>query len=239
MDQWWKIWLTEWKRKSSTSTKVEESKREAFRGRGAPWWRRVRKNKKYRIKKWGEDCWARSFSLFDELNLQRLQCNQEESTEEEEMKQQQRMMIIKNLTKKIRSEGRMDAKKIWWVSELLAADCGKAWVHTGCEYIMQKWYKWLEETKKRDEKEKMEEMHQHKVAQMIKSAEGSAGLFAQNHEAHSMEGRSTDPGERTEHGGQTLENEELRKWEEALPRSKECDLEKVSRMYKSKNRSRM
>ena len=31
--------------------------------------------------------------------------------------------------------------------------------------------------KKKDEKEKMEEMHQHKVAQMIKSAEGSAGLL--------------------------------------------------------------
>ena len=30
---------------------------------------------------------------------------------------------------------------------------------------------------KKDEKEKMEEMHQHKVAQMIKSAEGSAGLL--------------------------------------------------------------
>ena len=31
--------------------------------------------------------------------------------------------------------------------------------------------------KKKDEKEKMEEIHQHKVAQMIKSAEGSAGLL--------------------------------------------------------------
>ena len=41
---------------------------------------------------------------------------------------------------------------------------------------MRKWYKWLEEMKK-DEKEKMEEMQQHKVAQMIKSAEGSAGLL--------------------------------------------------------------
>ena len=30
---------------------------------------------------------------------------------------------------------------------------------------------------KKDEKEKMEEMHQHKVAQMIESAEGSAGLL--------------------------------------------------------------
>ena len=48
---------------------------------------------------------------------------------------------------------------------------------TGWEDIMQKWYNWLEEMKKKDEKEKMEEMHQHKVAQMIKSAEGSAGLL--------------------------------------------------------------
>ena len=31
--------------------------------------------------------------------------------------------------------------------------------------------------KKRDEKEKMEELHQHKVEKTIKSAEGSAGLL--------------------------------------------------------------
>ena len=31
--------------------------------------------------------------------------------------------------------------------------------------------------KKKDEKEKREEMHQHKVAQLIKNAEGSAGLL--------------------------------------------------------------
>ena len=36
---------------------------------------------------------------------------------------------------------------------------------------------WLEEMKKKDEKEKMEATHQHTVAQMIKSAEGSAGLL--------------------------------------------------------------
>ena len=35
----------------------------------------------------------------------------------------------------------------------------------------------LEEMKKKSEKEKMEEMHQHKVAQMMKIAEESAGLF--------------------------------------------------------------
>ena len=42
---------------------------------------------------------------------------------------------------------------------------------------MQKWYAWLEEMKKEDEKRKMEEMHQQRVNQMIKSAEGSAGLL--------------------------------------------------------------
>ena len=60
---------------------------------------------------------------------------------------------------------------------------------------MQKWYEWLEDMKKKDEKEKMEEMRQEKVEQMINSAEGSAGLFAQNHEANTMEER-TDLGER-------------------------------------------
>ena len=90
------------------------------------------------------------------------------STEVEEMKEQQRMKIMQELTRKIRSKGRMDAESRWWVTELLAANCEKAWVHTGWG-TMQKWYKWLEE------KENLEEMHQHhKVAQMNKSAEGSA-----------------------------------------------------------------
>ena len=44
--------------------KVEESKKEAFSGRDAPLeWRRVRKNRKYRIRKRSEDCWARTFSV--------------------------------------------------------------------------------------------------------------------------------------------------------------------------------
>ena len=65
-----------------------------------------------------------------------MQC--EESTEEEEMKQQQRMMMImKDLFKK-RSKGRMNAKSRWWVCEQLAADCEKAWIHTGWEETMQK-----------------------------------------------------------------------------------------------------
>ena len=60
--------------------------------------------------------------------------------EEEEMKQQQRMTIVKDLIKKIRSKGRMDAQNRSWVAELPARDCEKAWTHTGCEDTMQKWY---------------------------------------------------------------------------------------------------
>ena len=82
----------------------------------------VRKSKKYRIRKWREDCWARIFALFGEYNLERLESKQEESAEEGEMKQQRRMNIMKDLTKKIRSKGRMDAESRWWVTELLAAD---------------------------------------------------------------------------------------------------------------------
>ena len=93
------------------------------------------------------------------------------------MKQQQRMVIMKDLLKKSRSEGSMDAKNRWWVSELLAKDCEKAWTHTGWEDTMQKWYQWLDRMKKKDEKGKMEEMHQRKVEKMIKSAEGSVGLL--------------------------------------------------------------
>ena len=82
-------------------------------------------------RKWGEDGWAIIFSLFREYNLQRLQSKQEESTEEEEMKQQQRMDVMKDLIKKIRSKGRMDVKNRWWVWELLAKDCEKAWTPRG------------------------------------------------------------------------------------------------------------
>ena len=66
-----------------------------------------------------------------EYNLQRLRSKQEETTVKEETKQQQRMAIMK--IKKIRSKGSTDAKNGWWVAELLAMDCEKAWTHTGWE----------------------------------------------------------------------------------------------------------
>ena len=52
--------------------------------------------------------------------------SKQEVTEDEEMKQQ-RMAIMKDLIKKIRSNGSVDVQNRWWVSELLGTDCEKAW----------------------------------------------------------------------------------------------------------------
>ena len=179
------------------------------------------------------------------------------------MKQQQRMNIMKDLTKKIRSKGRMDGRNRWWVTELLAADCERAWIHPGWEDTMQKWYELLEDMKKKDEKEKMEEMHQHKVAQMIKSAEGSAALFhkiskptewrggaqilkKEEEDARLLDRCEAKMKEWAKHwqcgeDAQNVEekpwkNEELRKMEEALPRLKEYELEKSVEIVLSKDR---
>ena len=65
---------------------------------------------------------------------------QEELDEVEESKQQKRLKITKDLTKKIRSEDRMDAESRWSVTELLAAECEKAWVRPGWE-DSKKWRK--------------------------------------------------------------------------------------------------
>ena len=52
------------------------------------------------------------------------------------------MKIMKDLTKQIRSKGRMDAESRWWFTELLAAVCEKVWLHPGEEETMHKWYAW-------------------------------------------------------------------------------------------------
>ena len=132
-----------------------------------------------------------------------------------------------------------------WVAELLAADCAKAWLHPGEEETMQYWYAWLEKMKKEDEKRKMEELHQQRVNQMIKSAEGSAGLLhkltkptawrggaqilkKEEEDARLLDRCEAKRKERAKHWQcdesiQNLEDmlwtsEELRKLEEALPR---------------------
>ena len=47
--------------------KVEESKRGALKGRGNFLeWKKVRRNKRYKIRKWREDCRERIFSLLRE-----------------------------------------------------------------------------------------------------------------------------------------------------------------------------
>ena len=75
--------------------KVDDSKRGASKGRGSLFeWERVGKNRKYRIRKWTEDCWASIFALFREYKLQRLLGMHEGSTEGEEMKRQQRMKVM-------------------------------------------------------------------------------------------------------------------------------------------------
>ena len=51
-------------------------------------------------------------------------CRQVE-TEEEEIKQQQSVSIMADMARKIKRKGRMDAKRSWWVSELLVVDCKK------------------------------------------------------------------------------------------------------------------
>ena len=126
--------------------KVEDSKREAFQrqkrsvGMAAGAQKQERQNGKVVRRLLGQN-----LRLVQRIyNLQRLQSKQEESAEEEEMKQQQRMKIMRDLTKNIRSKGRVDAKRRWWVSELLAADSERAWIHPGWEDTMHKWYEWLE-----------------------------------------------------------------------------------------------
>ena len=76
-------------------------------------WRRVREGRKYNIRKWREDCWAKIFALFKEYNLRRLKGMHEDLTEGEEVKRQSRMTIMKDMTKKTRSKG--------W---MLLTDCG-------------------------------------------------------------------------------------------------------------------
>ena len=77
--------------------------------------------------------------------------------------------------KKIRSTGRMDARNSWWVSDFLAADCEKAWLPEGWEDTMQKWYDWLGEMKKKDERKKIEELHQQRVSQTCRTWRTSIG----------------------------------------------------------------
>ena len=107
----------------------------------------------------------------------------------------------------------------------------------------------------------MEDIHQQKMEQMIKSAEGSAGLLhritkptpwrggarileKEEEDARLLDRSEAKRKEWSKHWqcdeevksmqDKPWRNEELRKGEEALPRLKEGDLEKASRLYKAK-----
>ena len=74
MDQCWWSLAERMEDEVLDKYKAADSKREAFTGRSAQLeWERVRRSKKNKIRKLGEDCWARIFSLFGEYNLQRQQ----------------------------------------------------------------------------------------------------------------------------------------------------------------------
>ena len=111
-----------------------------------------------------------------------------------------------------------------------------------------------------EEDEKMEETHRRKVEKMIKSAEGSAGLLhkitkptmwrrgvqilKKEEDARLLDRCEAERKEWAKHlqcdeEMQNMENkpwrnEELKEYEEALPRLKEGELEKVSTLHKAK-----
>ena len=121
------------------------------------------------------------------------------------------------------------------------------------------------ENENEDEKRKMEEMHQERVNQMIKSAECSVGLLrkitmptawrgAQFLKREEDDFRLLDRcearrKERAKHwqcyeSVQKLEdkpwkNEDLKNSEEALPRLKECDFGEGFKIVQGENKSRM
>ena len=152
MDQCWKNLAEKIEGEVLDKYKIEDSTSEVFEGRGAPLeWRRVRRSQKYIMSKWTEDCWARSFAFVQRVQLAAT-ATQAGGVGGRRREQQQRMKIMKEWT--LLADGGL--LSCW------RADCENAWEDT-----MQKWYEWLEKSQKEDDKRKVEELHQHNVAQMI------------------------------------------------------------------------
>ena len=118
--------------------KVEDSKREAFKGRSAQLeWRRGAQKQERQNKKVERRLLGQNLRLVQRTQLAAT-ARQAGGVGGRRGRDESAAVIMKDLTKKIRSKGRMDAESRWWVSELLAADCEKAWIHPGCEDTMQK-----------------------------------------------------------------------------------------------------
>ena len=99
MDQSWKKLAGRMEEDVLDKYNVEESNKEVTNGRSASLgWRRVRKNKTYRMKEWREDCWSRILSVWRiQLAASAKQAGGVNGRRRED------------LIRKIRSKGRMDA----------------------------------------------------------------------------------------------------------------------------------
>ena len=72
VDQGWKKLPEKIEEEVLDRYKVEDSKKRGLQRQRRHHWRRERRSKKYIMRKWEEDCWARIFALFKKYNLQRL-----------------------------------------------------------------------------------------------------------------------------------------------------------------------
>ena len=102
---------------------------------------------------------------------------------------------MKDLRKKIRSKGRMDAENRWWFSGLLAAVCERTWIHPGWEDTMHKWYERLGFMKKEDEREDGGDAST-KGGEDDQECRRQCSTSPQNNEANNVVRRSVDFGVR-------------------------------------------
>ena len=82
----------------------------------------------------------------------------------------------------------MDANNSWWVNELLATNCEKAWLHPGWEDTLLRRYNWLYEMtkrRKRMEAPKVDQSYDQECRRRNK-------LVTQDHEATRQTDRLTD-----------------------------------------------
>ena len=156
--------------------KVEEAKKDARNGA------------RYHPRKWRQDCWARIFSWFRESSFQRNKVMQAGRMEEEDVKQHERMAVKASMMRKMKAKSRLDVQSSWLVSDLLAAVCKKKWLHPEGEDTVQQRYTWLQEHKKKDDKNREIRASEAWGRMMSSAAEGRAG-FLHNHETSSLETR--------------------------------------------------
>ena len=121
VDQCWKKLVERMEEEVLDKCKVEDSKREAYRGLFA--------DEQHRIKKWGR-LLGKNLRFVQKVqpaeSAKHARRFDGRRRDEEAAKNEYYEGFDKeNL------QGRMDAESTWWVAEFLAADCEKAWLHPG------------------------------------------------------------------------------------------------------------